>query len=110
MPTPSSSTAKVTVADSARAETVTVPPRSVKRIALDTRLSRICCTARLSATMSGSSAEPRLSRRTPRLACAQGQKVAAGRDHFRRRKGLGRDREIAGLDLRHIENAVDHRQ
>ena len=45
-----------------------------------------------------------------RLARPQREHAAAAGDDLRRRKRLRRDLEIAGLDLRHVENAVDDRQ
>ena len=45
-----------------------------------------------------------------RLARPQRQNIAAGGDDLRRRERLRRDLEIVGLDLRHVENAVDDRQ
>ena len=44
------------------------------------------------------------------LARLQRQDLAAVGDHLLGREPLGRDLEIAGLDLRHVENAVDDRQ
>ena len=84
MPTPLSSTTKVMFAASARALIVTLPPRSVKRIALDRRLSRIWLSARLSATISGKIVGHQLFELDARLARPQRQQVAAAGDDLRR--------------------------
>ena len=89
--------------------TTTLPPRRVNLIALESRLIRICLMARLSATMSGSGGHA-ADQIDAGLARAQRHQVAAGIDHRRGAERLGRDLEIAALDLRHVENAVDDRQ
>ena len=66
--------------------------------------------ARLSATMSGRSAGTRQTRSMPAsrarsaIRSQQVPMTGAGRERLRR------DLEIAALDLRHVENAVDHRE
>ena len=44
------------------------------------------------------------------LARLQRQQVAAVADHLRGRERLRRNLEVAGLQLRHVENAVHHRK
>ena len=56
MPMPLSATVSTAVVPSTVASTRISPPRSVNLIAFDKRLIRICLSARLSATISGSSA------------------------------------------------------
>src|ERR1019366_8889876 len=65
MPTPVSVTRNTSRDPSTPAETVTLPPRSVNLMALDTRFSTICLNARASPFMTGKSSGTRVTRSIP---------------------------------------------
>ncbi len=65
MPTPVSETRSTSRDPSALADTVTLPPRSVNLMALETRLSTICLNARGSPFTIGRSSGTRVTRSTP---------------------------------------------
>ena len=110
MPTPLSSTAKVIVrrfgarADRDRAAAIGEADRVRQQIEQDL-VERALVGDHLRQIVGAS-----LSELNAGLARPQRQQAAAAGDDLRRRERLRRDLEIVGLDLRHVEYAVDDRQ
>ena len=92
----------------ARARTVTVPPESVNLTALDSRLSRICFSARRSPSSVRSPAGRSVSSMTPALVRVPRSKPRAVVRRCRRRStSLDMEFEFSGLDLGHVEDVGD---